>query len=71
MKFFRFANRYLSSTQPDVILMDVEARQRKKDADLAAALEQVLLRFKNGGHSPKRMVKVLSLIAKGFERLAA
>lgn len=71
MKLFGFANRYLSSTQPDVIAMDVEARQRKKDAELAAELEHLLLRHKDGGHAPKRIVKVLGMISKGFERLAA
>lgn len=71
MKLFGFAQRYLSTTQPDVIAMDVEARQRKKDAALAADLEQLLLRYKNNGHAPKRIVKIMAQITKGFEKLAA
>lgn len=71
MKLPKFANRYLSSTQPDVIAMDVEARQRAKDAELAAELEQLLLRFKEGGHAPKRIAKIMVQITRGFEKLAA
>jgi hypothetical protein len=71
MKLPRFAHRYLSSTQPDVIAMDVEARQRQKDAELAADLEQLLLRHKNGGHAPRRIAQVIGKVAKAFEKLAA